>query len=196
MFKQHIVDTPEPHLYMFRLTFDQLPVVQSAGQGMCVLQEERDSGLGMCSQSLGCRASRSSALTAWVQSTVLLVRPKLPQLAEHLCHSPTHHLHTHTHTDTKREHFYNLNGTIVEGKGQYISEFNCIALKHTTSMLGFLERQKTLLNKWGKSKSRCICAFGFKSTSVNIHKKIRSQLYDVCICIVICTPYRVSPVTV
>lgn len=97
MFKQHIVDTPEPHLYMFRLTFDQLPVVQSAGQGMCVLQEERDSGLGMCSQSLGCRASRSSALTAWVQSTVLLVRPKLPQLAEHLCHSPTHHLHTHTH---------------------------------------------------------------------------------------------------
>lgn len=75
-----------------KLTFDQLLGVQSAGQGMCVLQEVSDSGLGMCSQSLGCRAFCSSTLTAWMQSTVRLVRPKLPQLDEHFCHSPAHHL--------------------------------------------------------------------------------------------------------
>lgn len=64
---------------------------------MCVLQEDMDSGLGMCSQSLGRRAFCSSTLTAWMQRTVLLVRPELPQLAEHFCHSPTHQL-TQRHT--------------------------------------------------------------------------------------------------
>lgn len=79
------------------LTFDQPPVVQLAGQGMCVLQDKRDSGLGTCSQSLGCRAFCSSALTAWMHRTVLLVWPELPQLVEHFCHSPTHQL-TQRHT--------------------------------------------------------------------------------------------------
>lgn len=74
------------------LTFDQPLVVQLAGQGMCVLQDDMDSGLGMCSQSLGRRAFCSSTLTAWMQRTVLLVCPELPQLAEHFCHSPTHQL--------------------------------------------------------------------------------------------------------
>lgn len=79
------------------LTFDQPLVVQLAGQGMCVLQDDMDSGLGMCSQSLGRRAFCSSTLTAWMQRTVLLVCPELPQLAEHFCHSPTHQL-TQRHT--------------------------------------------------------------------------------------------------
>lgn len=86
------------------LTFDQLPVVQSAGQGMCVLQEDSDSGLGMCSQLLGSRAFCSSALNAWMQRTVLLVWPELPQLAEHFCHSPTHHLHN----KTQRLHWFQM----------------------------------------------------------------------------------------
>lgn len=83
------------------LTFDQLPGVQSAGQGMCVLQEDSASGLGMCWHSLDCRAFCSSTLTAWMQSTVLFIWPELPQLAEHFCHSPTHHLpqrHTVIHS--------------------------------------------------------------------------------------------------
>lgn len=79
------------------LTFDQPLVVQLAGQGMCVLQDDMDSGLGMCSQSLDRRAFCSSTLTAWMQRTVLLVCPELPQLAEHFCHSPTHQL-TQRHT--------------------------------------------------------------------------------------------------
>lgn len=58
-----------------------------------MLQEDTDSGLGMCLHSPGCRAFCSSALTAWMQSTVLLVCPDLPQLAEHFCHSPSHQLH-------------------------------------------------------------------------------------------------------
>lgn len=86
------------------LTFDQLPVVQSAGQGMCVLQEDSDSGLGMCSQLLGSKAFCSSALNAWMQRTVLLVWPELPQLAEHFCHSPTHHLHN----KTQRLHWFQM----------------------------------------------------------------------------------------
>ena len=74
------------------LTSDQLPSVQSAGQRMCVLQGATDTGLGMCWHWEGCRALCSSKPTAWMQSTVLLARPKLPQRAEHFCHSPTHHL--------------------------------------------------------------------------------------------------------
>lgn len=77
----------------WKLTFDQLPAFQLAGQGICVLQADVDSGLGMCLQSLGSRASCSSAPTARTQRTVLLAWPRLPQLAEHLCQSPTHHLH-------------------------------------------------------------------------------------------------------
>lgn len=93
--------TNQKLIFQPRLTFDQLPVIQSAGQGMCVLQEDSDSGLGMCAHSLGCRAFCSSTLTAWMQSTVLLVRPELPQLAEHFCHSPSHHLHTETQKISK-----------------------------------------------------------------------------------------------
>lgn len=50
------------------------------------------SGLERCWQSAGCRALCSSSPTLWMQSTVLFVSPDWPQVAEHFCHSPTHHL--------------------------------------------------------------------------------------------------------
>ena len=69
-----------------------MPESQSAGQGMCVLQEDTDSGFAMCLHSVCCSAWRSSKATAWMQSTVRLVKPDSPQLDEHFCHSPAHHL--------------------------------------------------------------------------------------------------------
>lgn len=103
---------------------------------MCVLQEDSDSGLGMCSHSLDCRAFCSSTLTAWMQSTVLLVWPVLPQLAEHFCHSPTHHL---SKTDAKDANISNLVvhlwwrmtiHTLQLGKSRWLTHMNldCCAI--------------------------------------------------------------------
>lgn len=50
------------------------------------------SGLARCWQSAGCRALCSSSPTLWMHSTVLFISPALPHVAEHFCHSPTHHL--------------------------------------------------------------------------------------------------------
>lgn len=84
-------------VFQATLTFDQLPVVQSAGHGISVLQDRTDSGFGMDSHWLGGKAFWSSTLMAWMHITVLLATPEVPQLAEHFCHSPTHHLQSETH---------------------------------------------------------------------------------------------------
>lgn len=84
---QGTATTPAPCL-----TSDQFPTAHCEGQGTSRWQGAVDSGLERCWQSACCKALCSSSPTLWMHSTVLFISPDVPHVAEHFCHSPTHHL--------------------------------------------------------------------------------------------------------